>query len=45
MTEAREGEAFIASSPEARRNFWLDRARTAAISAHTNAFKINGKPG
>lgn len=41
MTEAREGEAFIASSPEARRNFWLDLARTAAISAHTNAFKIN----
>ncbi|MES9854060.1 MAG: DUF3683 domain-containing protein [Candidatus Thiodiazotropha sp. L084R] len=41
MTETREGEAFIASSPEARRNFWLDRARTAAISAHTNAFKIN----
>jgi FAD/FMN-containing dehydrogenase/heterodisulfide reductase subunit C len=41
MTEAKEGEAFIASSPEARRNFWLDRARTAAISAHTNAFKIN----
>ncbi|MEW8586487.1 MAG: FAD-linked oxidase C-terminal domain-containing protein, partial [Candidatus Thiodiazotropha sp.] len=39
--EAREGEAFIASSPEARRNFWLDRARTAAISTHTNAFKIN----
>jgi FAD/FMN-containing dehydrogenase/Fe-S oxidoreductase len=37
----REGEGFIASSPEARRNFWLDRARTAAISAHTNAFKIN----
>ncbi|MEN8177193.1 MAG: DUF3683 domain-containing protein [Pseudomonadota bacterium] len=41
MTNARDGEAFIASSPEARRNFWLDRARTAAISAHTNAFKIN----
>ncbi len=41
LTRAREGEAFIASSPEARRNFWLDRARTAAISAHTNAFKIN----
>jgi len=41
MTRSREGEAFIASSPEARRNFWLDRARTAAISAHTNAFKIN----
>ncbi len=41
MAELREGEGFIASSPEARRNFWLDRARTAAISAHTNAFKIN----
>jgi FAD/FMN-containing dehydrogenase/Fe-S oxidoreductase len=41
MTEAREGEAFIASSPEARHNFWIDRSRTAAISAHTNAFKIN----
>ncbi|NOQ87601.1 MAG: DUF3400 domain-containing protein, partial [Gammaproteobacteria bacterium] len=26
---------------EARKRFWLDRARTAAISAHTNAFKIN----
>jgi FAD/FMN-containing dehydrogenase/Fe-S oxidoreductase len=39
--KARDGEGFIASSPEARRHFWLDRARTAAISAHTNAFKIN----
>ena len=25
LTQVREGEAFIASSPEARRNFWLDR--------------------
>ena len=41
MVQARDGEGFVASSPEARRNFWLDRARTAAISAHTNAFKIN----
>ncbi len=41
LAEARGGEGFIASSPEARRQFWLDRARTAAISAHTNAFKIN----
>ncbi len=41
LTQAREGEAFIAISPEARRRFWLDRARTAAISRHTNAFKIN----
>ncbi len=37
----RGGEGFIAVSPEARRRFWLDRARTAAIAAHTNAFKIN----
>jgi len=36
-----KGQGFIATSPEARRSFWLDRARTAAISAHTNAFKIN----
>ncbi len=41
MTNAREGEGFIAVSPEARKRFWVDRARTAAISAHTNAFKIN----
>jgi FAD/FMN-containing dehydrogenase/Fe-S oxidoreductase len=37
----RDAEGFIATSPEARRRFWLDRARTAAIAAHTNAFKIN----
>ena len=41
LTQARQGEGFIAVSPEARRRFWLDRARTAAISRHTNAFKIN----
>ena len=41
LVEQREGEGFIAVSSEARRRFWLDRARTAAISAHTNAFKIN----
>jgi FAD/FMN-containing dehydrogenase/Fe-S oxidoreductase len=35
------GEGFIAVSPEARKKFWLDRARTAAIAHHTNAFKIN----
>ena len=28
-------------SAEARKQFWLDRARTAAIAKHTNAFKIN----
>jgi len=37
----RNALGFIAISPEARHRFWLDRARTAAISAHTNAFKIN----
>ena len=36
-----DGEGFIAVSAEARHRFWLDRARTAAIAAHTNAFKIN----
>ena len=41
LTNARDGEGFIAVSPEARKKFWADRARTAAISAHTNAFKIN----
>ena len=38
---ARNAEGFIAVSPEARRQFWADRSRTAAIAAHTNAFKIN----
>jgi len=37
----RNAEGFIASTPEARHRFWLDRARTAAIASHTNAFKIN----
>lgn len=41
IANARHGEGFIAVSAEARRQFWLDRARTAAIARHTNAFKIN----
>ncbi|MEW6131647.1 MAG: DUF3683 domain-containing protein [Pseudomonadota bacterium] len=41
LANARQGEGFIAVSPETRKKFWLDRARTAAIAAHTNAFKIN----
>ncbi|OHC62117.1 MAG: FAD-linked oxidase, partial [Rhodocyclales bacterium GWA2_65_20] len=41
MANARSGEGFIAVSAEARKKFWLDRARTAAISRHTNAFKVN----
>jgi FAD/FMN-containing dehydrogenase/Fe-S oxidoreductase len=38
---SRAGEGFVAISPEARKKFWLDRKKTAAISKHTNAFKIN----
>ena len=41
IANARDGEGFIAASAEQRKRFWLDRARTAAISRHTNAFKIN----
>ncbi|MDE4916674.1 FAD/FMN-containing dehydrogenase/Fe-S oxidoreductase [Cupriavidus metallidurans] len=41
MANGKSGEGFIAVSPEARKKFWLDRSRTAAIARHTNAFKIN----
>ncbi len=41
MCNARSAEGFIAASDEQRKRFWLDRSRTAAISKHTNAFKIN----
>ena len=41
IANARGGEGFIAVSAETRKKFWLDRSRTAAISKHTNAFKIN----
>ncbi|WP_078118012.1 DUF3683 domain-containing protein [Thiosocius teredinicola] len=41
LANAREAEGFVAVSPDARKRFWADRSRTAAISAHTNAFKIN----
>jgi FAD/FMN-containing dehydrogenase/Fe-S oxidoreductase len=41
LANLRHGEGFIAVSAEARKKFWLDRARTAAIAKHTNAFKIN----
>jgi len=41
IANARGGEGFIAVSADARKRFWLDRARTAAIARHTNAFKIN----
>lgn len=41
MCNQRGAEGFIAVSPELRKKYWLDRSRTAAISKHTNAFKIN----
>ena len=41
IAKSRGGEAFVAVSAEARKKFWLDRSRTAAIARHTNAFKVN----
>ena len=41
IANSRAGEGFVAASAEARKKFWLDRAKTAAISRHTNAFKLN----
>ncbi|MEN9842504.1 MAG: hypothetical protein RLZZ612_333 [Pseudomonadota bacterium] len=41
LANSRSGEGFIAISADARKKFWLDRKRTAAISRHTNAFKVN----
>ena len=41
MCNLRAAEGFIAVNAETRKKFWLDRSRTAAISRHTNAFKLN----
>jgi FAD/FMN-containing dehydrogenase/Fe-S oxidoreductase len=41
IANSRGGEGFVAVSAEARKKFWLDRKRTAAIARHTNAFKVN----
>ncbi|HEU4459291.1 MAG TPA: FAD/FMN-binding oxidoreductase [Methylibium sp.] len=41
LANSRHGEGFVAVGADARKKFWLDRKRTAAISKHTNAFKIN----
>ena len=41
ITTERDGECFVAKLPDKRQAFWKDRANTAAIAAHTNAFKIN----
>jgi FAD/FMN-containing dehydrogenase/Fe-S oxidoreductase len=41
IANARSGEGFVAVGAEARKAFWRDRSRTAAIARHTNAFKVN----
>ena len=41
IANARAGEGFVAVGAEARKTFWRERARTAAIARHTNAFKVN----
>lgn len=41
LVNKRGAEGFIAISADARKQFWAARSRTAAIAAHTNAFKIN----
>jgi hypothetical protein len=41
LANGRSGEGFVAVSADARKKFWADRKRTAAIARHTNAFKVN----
>ncbi|MDR2710650.1 MAG: DUF3683 domain-containing protein, partial [Burkholderiales bacterium] len=41
IAQARGGEAFVATDAEEGHRFWAERSRTAAISKHTNAFKLN----
>ena len=41
LCNLRSAEGFIAIDADTRKKFWLDRSRTAAISRHTNAFKLN----
>ncbi|MDH4200589.1 MAG: DUF3683 domain-containing protein [Spirochaetia bacterium] len=41
LAKKKNAECFIAITPESRKGFWADRSRTAAIAAHTNAFKVN----
>ena len=36
-----DGACFVAEDEKERKIFWRDRANTATIAAHTNAFKIN----
>lgn len=41
LARERDAEGFIAVTSEAQHQFWQERSRTAAIAAHTNAFKVN----
>ncbi|HWJ06777.1 MAG TPA: FAD/FMN-binding oxidoreductase [Steroidobacteraceae bacterium] len=41
IANARAGEGFVAVGADARKAFWRERSRTAAIARHTNAFKLN----
>lgn len=41
ITKDRGGECAVAKLLQKRKIFWKDRANTAAIAKHTNAFKIN----
>ncbi len=41
LIKNKDAKEFIATTYDARESFWADRKRTAAIAAHTNAFKIN----
>lgn len=41
LAQGKDAQGFVATTNDARASFWADRKRTAAIAAHTNAFKIN----
>ena len=41
ICRSKNGEGFVARTKEERFQFWHERSKTAAISAHTNAFKLN----
>jgi FAD/FMN-containing dehydrogenase/Fe-S oxidoreductase len=41
IAEQNQGACWVATTAKKRQIFWQDRANTAAIAKHTNAFKIN----
>src|SRR4029450_1270557 len=41
IANSRSGEGFVAVSADARKKFWLDRKRTAAISRHNKDARTN----